>query len=263
MADPDTPFHNPGGHAPGEVNVPAWEKADIGRRIVRARRLAKALDTREARIDLASVEQEGIDRVQDIVQGQADRAALARDTQENLLTRQEFDDRVLSRLRKLQDLKPGTPEFYRAHRVQPPEPVMVSYAPSQDEGKARVASRVWAVDSDDWVDRYGVTPHARFGKLAGQEMTDAEYRFVSRAMYPVNWDKDGEPVAWDAAHDGRDMPEISKVGSEIDLTEATPEEREAAKQYATTGYIPGGTGDPEIEPTEHVILPDPPAETTE
>jgi hypothetical protein len=250
---------NPNNHAPGEVNTGAWDRAAQAKRIVQARKVAKATDSREAVIELHNVTEEATKSIEASVQAQIDRQALGQDMGERLAERPLHDDQFLDRLKDLGDLKPGSAKFMKKYLrgTQAPEVVQFSYV-QQGEGLKRV-SRLWAVDSND----IDCIPRLMYNKHAGDEMTDAEYAAVCKAQRAVNWDKDGNPTDFRPIHDSREF-ESDFTGRDrhgnptVNLTEATSQEREAAKQYATTGFIPGGVGGDEVPPTEHVILPDPP-----
>lgn len=251
---------NPNNHQPGEVNVGAWDRAAQAKRIIQARKMVKATDSREAVIRLHEITEEATKSIEASIQTQVDRQSLGQDMGYRLAERPLHDDEFLDRLKELGDLKPGSKEFTEKYMrgTQAPEVVQFNYT-QQGEGIKR-AARLWAVDSNE-VD---CIPRLMYNKRAGDEMTDSEYAAVCKAQRAVNWDEDGKPIDFRPIHDSRefdsDFSGRDRHGDvTVDLTEATPAERAASTQYATTGFIPGGVGGEGVPPTEHVILPDPPA----
>src|SRR5260221_7785148 len=193
---------NPNNHQPGEVNVGAWDRAAQARRIVQARKIAKATDSREAVIKLGEITEEATKAIEASVQAQIDRQSLGQDMGHRLAERPMLEtEDFANRLAKLGDLKPGSKEFTKKYMrgTQAPEVVQFNYT-QQGEGIKR-AARLWAVDSNE----IDCIPRLMYNKHSGDEMTDSEYAAVCRAQHAVNWDEDGNPNDFRPIHDQREF----------------------------------------------------------
>jgi hypothetical protein len=202
-----------------EVNTDAWTGAEKARKVLQRSRITSNPvtpgDTREA----------------------------ARAAQNSLKPRPgsvEFSeaDELTQRIIRLGDEHIATQMRRRLVGSQAPEPVMEVVGPDRGEG-LKMASRRWAVDD------------AEFGKQAGDEMTDAEYKTVCERLKPVKWDDEGDPTHYAPAHDR--IPE----GESLSRSVPTRRERELAKQYAVRGVASKGMGGDHIKDTDHTILPEP------